>query len=145
GHLVRREVDGLGEPARKAGIARDEAMHLGWIARDDDDEPVAMIFHIFEQCFDGLAAEIAFPFGRGQAVGLIDEENAIERRSAYVERLHRGLTDIAADELASVGLEQMAFAKHAKRAIDIAERPRHDGFSDARRSGEYHVPAGHGD
>src|ERR1700737_4196876 len=28
GHLVRREVDGLGEPARKSGIARDEAMHL---------------------------------------------------------------------------------------------------------------------
>src|SRR5437588_9583827 len=62
GYLIGRKVDGLGEPARKPGIARDKAMHLGWIAGDDDDEAIAMISHVFEQCFDGIPAEIAFPF-----------------------------------------------------------------------------------
>src|SRR5205807_4121041 len=54
GHLIRREVDGLGEPACKPGIARDEAMHLGWIAGDDDDHAIAMILHVLEERLDGL-------------------------------------------------------------------------------------------
>ena len=104
-----------------------------------------MVFHIFEQRFDRLAAEIAFPFGRRQAVGFIDEQHAIERGSTYVERLHRGLTDIAADKLASVGLDQMTFAQHAEGTIDVTERAGHHGFSDARRTSENHMPACRGD
>src|SRR3982074_1501410 len=143
--VIGWKVDRLGEPARESRVARDEAMHFAGIAGNDDDQAIAIIFHVFEQRFDGFPTEIAFPFGGGQAVGFIDEQNAIECGSTYVERLHGGLTDITPDQLASVGLNQMAFAKHAQRTIDIAERACHDRLSNAGRTGENHMPAGRGD
>src|SRR5439155_21144615 len=103
-------VDSLGESAREARIAGNEAAHFVRIAGDNNDQAVAVILHKLEQRLDGLAPEITLPPSGGKAVGLVDEQNSIECRAPNVHCLHRGLADIAADELASVRFDQVAFA-----------------------------------
>ena len=43
--IVTREIDRFGEASGKARIGVDEAPHLVRIARDDDHDAVAVVFH----------------------------------------------------------------------------------------------------
>ena len=91
---------------------------------------------------DRLAAEVGTGTGgRGERIGFVDEQDAVERLLALVERLGSSLADIAGDETRAVGLDQMAFAQHVERAINLAERARDLGLAHAGRAGEHHVPA----
>ena len=126
------------------GFEDDEGLHLVGISGDDDDDAVAVVLHEFEQRVDRLAAEI--PAGAagsaGQRIGLVDEQNPIERGFAHVERLACAVCPTyPADEAGAVRLDQDALAQHVERAIDLAERARHLRLADARRSGKHHVAA----
>ena len=45
---------------------------------DNDDDVIAVIFHIFQNGVDGFMAEIVFTF-IGEGVGFIDKEDAAQR------------------------------------------------------------------
>ena len=106
--IVGRKLDGLAEAAAQAGIAVDEAAHFVAIAGDDHDDAVAIVFHELQQRIDRFLAEIvtvAVP--RGEAVGLVDEQDAVERLAAFVQCLGGGLPDIPGDQAGAVGLDDM--------------------------------------
>ena len=48
---------------------------------------------------------------------------------------------IAGHEPGAIGLDELAFAQDAERAVNFAERARDLRLADARRAGEHHVPA----
>ena len=81
---------------------------------------------------------------RCKAIGLVDEQNAVERLAAFVECLGRGLSDIAGDEPGAVGFDHMSFAQNLQPAADLADQARDLGLADAGRPGEHHVLAERG-
>src|ERR1700724_3766722 len=106
---IGRKLDRLGEAAGKTGIAPDEALHLIRVTRDNDDDAVAIVLHEFEQGINGLLAEIITRSGK--RIRFIDEQDAVERFPAFVERLGSGLADIARDETRAISLDQMTFSQ----------------------------------
>jgi hypothetical protein len=42
---------------RQSGVRSNEFFHFGGIDRDDDGEPVALVFHQLEECGDRFLAE----------------------------------------------------------------------------------------
>ena len=144
--IVGGEVDGLAEAAAQARIAVDEAAHLVAVAGDDHDDAVAIVLHEFQQRVDRFLAEVGTAAaGRGgEAIGLVDEQDAVERLAAFVERLGRGLPEIAGDEAGAVGLHKMSLAQNPQRPENLADHARDFGLADAGRAGEYHVLAERG-
>lgn len=95
----------------------------------------------------GLAAGVAISRARraGERVSLVDEQDAVQRLLAFVQRLWRRLPDVAGNQTRAVGLHQMSFPQHVQEAIDFAERARDLCLADAGRTGEHHVQAHGGD
>ena len=144
--VVAREIHGLAEAAAQARIAVDEAAHFVAVARDDDDDAVAIVLHEFQQGVDRFLAEVltaAFAAG-AQAVGLVDEQDAVERLAAFVERLWRGLPKISRDQAGAVRLHDVPLAQNPERCENFADQARHLGLADAGRSCEHHVLAERG-
>ena len=139
---VAREIDGLGETAGKSRIGVDEAPHLVGVTGDDHHDAVAVVLHEFQQRVDRLPAEIPARSRRArQRIGLVDEENSIERLVAFLQHLGRGLADETGHHVGALDLDQMADPQRPQRAIDVAERARDLGLADAGRPGEDHVQA----
>src|SRR5208282_6868142 len=114
------EQDGAGEAGAQTGIGVEEAAHLAGIAGDNDAEPVAMVLHQLEQGVDRLAAEVGAVMGGSEAVGLIDEEDAVEGGLDGVAGLDGGLADEAGDEQGAVDLDDMAGAQKAEADENLA-------------------------
>jgi hypothetical protein len=45
----------------QSGVRSNEFFHFGGIDRDDDGEPVALVFHQLEECGDRFLAEYVVP------------------------------------------------------------------------------------
>lgn len=75
---VVRELYLVREAAGKAAVGGQERLHLPGVARKDDHQLVAVVFHPLHQRVDGLKAE-AVLLAPVEAVGLVDEEDAAQR------------------------------------------------------------------
>ena len=118
------------------------------VAGDDHDDAVAIVLHEFQQRVDGFLAEVVTAAAcrrRRQAVGLVDEQHAVERLAASLERLRRGLPDISGDQAGAVGLDDVSLAHDLERRKNFADHARDLGLADAGRPGEHHVLADRGD
>src|SRR5208282_3442429 len=114
------EQDGAGEAGAQTGIGVEEAAHLAGIAGDNDAEPVAVVLHQLEQGVDRLAAEVGAVMGGSEAVGLVDEEDAVEGCLDGLAGLDGGLADEAGDEQGTVDFEDMAGAQKAEADENLA-------------------------
>jgi len=75
------EGDGAGEAGAQAGVAVQEAVYLPGVAGDDDAEPAAVVLHQLEQGIHRLPPKVVAATtrtGADEAVGLVDEQHAIE-------------------------------------------------------------------
>ena len=98
------EVDRVRNRLSRPGFWRDEDRHRAGVAGDDDDEVVAVVLHLLDEGVDRLLAVLV----AGQRVGLVDEEHAADGGLHDLGRLHRGLADVAGDELGAVDLDELA-------------------------------------
>ena len=121
--VVVGELDEARETGMQAGVGIDEMLHRFRIAGHDDDEPFAVVLHALQQRLDGLRAEVGLVLG--QAVGLVDEEDAVERGIDHGVRPRRGLADVFRDEAGAVALDQMALLQQPERAVDAAHETGH--------------------
>ena len=105
-----------------------------------------MVLHPLEQDLDRLGAEVHPAVLRGQRVGLVDEQDAVQRTPDHPVRLDGGRADVLPDQARTVHLDQMAFLQQTDRAVHLGQEPRHGGLSRARVSEEHQVlwppPAG---
>ena len=76
-----------------------------------------------------------------QRVGLVDEEDAVERAPDRAVGLDRGLADVLADERRSVDLDEVALLEQPHRAVHLGEQPRHRRLARARIAEEDEVLA----
>ena len=117
----------LVEARAQARIRVEEVLHPTRVARDDDDQLVAMVFHHLEERLDGLLPEVVRA-AAAQSVRLVNEEHAAERPRRCLFDLDGGLADVAGDQPGAVGLDQVAAAQHAERAVDLRDEARHRGL-----------------
>src|SRR5687768_17030769 len=106
----------------KTRVRADKSFHFVWVAGDDDDEPIAIVLHAFEERLDGFIAEILLGFG--EAVGFVDEEHAVESAVDDGVGARGSLADVFRDERGAVALDQVAFAQNAERFIDASHEAR---------------------
>jgi hypothetical protein len=64
----------------------------------------------------------------GERVGLVDEEDAVERLANHAIRLERGRADPLSDEPCAVDLDQVTAPEEAHRAVHLREEPRDRGL-----------------
>ena len=100
-------------------------MHQPRVARDDDDEPVAVVLHPLQQRLDRLRTEVLALVADGERIRLVDEEDAVERASDHAVGLDRRHPDVLADEPGAIDLDQMAAPQQPHRAVHLGEQPRH--------------------
>src|SRR5450432_3098482 len=74
-----------------------------------------------------------------QRIGLVDEQDAVERLAASVEGFGRGLSHIACYQPGTVGLYDLSFAQNLQRPEDLADHAGDLGLADAGRPRENHV------
>ena len=116
-------------------------MHFVGIARDNHHQIVAVILHQLNQRVDGLVAEVVLhPLAR-QRVGLVDKQNTAQRAVDHIRHLARRLADIARNQPAAVGFNQLPLAQKAELLIDFGDQPRHGRLARAGVAGEDHVEA----
>ena len=99
-----------------------------------------MVLHALEQRRDGLVTEVAPGTTTDEGVGLVDEQHAAEGPVDDFVDLGRGLPDVARDETAAVGLDEMPLRQHAERVQDPRQQPRHRGLAGARVPDDDEVP-----
>jgi len=66
-----------------------------------------IVLHPLEQRLDGLGAEVHPPVRRRERVGLVDEEDTIERATDRSVGLGGRVTDILPDEPGAIDLDQV--------------------------------------
>src|SRR5437763_13151116 len=125
--LVGRVV-GEGDLAREAraesGIRVEEAVHQLRVAGDDHDEPVAVVLHPLQQRLDRLGPEVLPLVAPVERVGLVDEEDAVERAADDAVGLERSRAHVLADEAGPVDLYQVAALRQADRPARLGKEPR---------------------
>ena len=107
----------------------DEIVHQFVVARDDDDEVLAVVLHRLQDRVDRLLAEVVFGFV-GERVRFVDEEESALRAFDDLRRLDRGLADVAGDETRTVDFDEVALREDAEGVVDA----RHDA-GDGRLTG----------
>jgi hypothetical protein len=140
GGRIAVEWNGLGEARGQAGVARQKFAHRVRIAGDDDDQPIPLVFHFFQQGVYRLSAEVVSRAAvLDQRVSFVDKKDTIQRIGNLLPGLQRRLPDEARDQSRPICLDQMAFLKHAEIAQDGAVKAGHRRFAGTGRPGEDHV------
>ena len=104
---VAGEGDPGAEPRGQARVAAHEPVHVVRVAREHDDQPVAVVLGPLEQRLDRLGA-VRVTAGVPvvvQRVGLVDEQDAAHRGVDELVRLDRGRPEVLADQVGAVGLD----------------------------------------
>ena len=70
-----------------------------------------------------------------QAVGLVDEQDAVQRRVNHRIRARPGLADVFSDQRGAVALDQVAFLQNSQRLVNPAHQPGDGRFARARVAG----------
>ena len=103
---------------------------------------MAVVLHPLEQRLDRLGAEVEALLGRGERVGLVDEEHAVEGAAHGPLGLDRGQADVLADETGAVDLDQVAATKEPHRVVHLGEEARDRRLAGARVAEEDEVLRG---
>ncbi len=88
------ERDLAGEPGAQSGVREQEGLHQPRVPGHDHDQAVAVVLHPLEQDLDRLGAEVHPAVLRGQRVGLVDEQDAVQRTPDHPVRLDGGRADV---------------------------------------------------
>src|SRR5829696_7899946 len=118
------EHDLAREARAQAGVRLEERPHQPRVARDDDDEPMAVVLHPLEQRLDRLVAEVEPLAVARERVRLVHEQDAVERSADHALGLDRRQADVLADEPRAVDLHQVAAAEQSHRAVHLRQQPR---------------------
>ena len=129
------ELDDRLEPAGEAGVLGDEHDHRVGVARDDDDEVVAVVLHLLDEGVDGLLAVLV----AGERVRLVDEQHPAVRLGAHLGGLDGGLAEVPGDQLGPVDLDELALGQQPERPVDPADHPGHGRLAGARVAHEDEV------
>ena len=90
-----------------------------------------MILHSLNQRLDSLAAKVvADDAFRGQPIGLVDEQHAIESSLDGLVGLVRSMANVLADQACPIDLDQVTFLQQPQRTVHLAKKP-----SDGRLAG----------
>src|SRR4051794_31923137 len=127
------------ESRAQARIRLEEAVHQSWVAGDDDDEPVAEVLHPLEQRLDRLRPEVEAAADRRERIGLVDEEDAVQRTADSAIGLDRGLTHVLADEPGTIDLDEMPALEETERAVHLREQACNCGLAGSRIAEEDEV------
>ena len=100
-----------------------------------------MVLHELDERVDRLQTEVVLA-APGEGVRLVDQQRAAECRFEDGAGAGGGLTDVAGDELGSIGLDEVALGDDVEGAEDLAEEPGDGGLAGARVAGEHEVVAG---
>ncbi len=141
GRQVTGELDPDGEPRGEARVRGQEALHLLLVSGQDDDQVVPVVLGALEQRLDGLVAEpVTLPVALvDQAVRLVDEQHAAERRVDELVRLDRGRAEVLADQVGPVRLHHGGRLQQPERVEDLGNDPGDRGLPGARRAEEDEV------
>ena len=140
GRVVAKR-DGPAETGGEAGIALQQALDGPRVAGQRHDEPLAVVFHAFEQGLDRLGAERVLAALGHQAVGLVDEQDPVQGLVDLLVRLRAGLARVFGHQPGTVGLHEVSLGKNAHGAEDAADDPGHGGLAGTRIAAKHHVQA----
>ena len=137
---VVREGQRLREAGLEAGVGAHELVHLGGVARRDDDEPVPAVLDQLHDGVDGLAPEVLVA-AADEGVRLVDEQHALVGAIEDLDHLGGGLADEAGDQAGPVGLDELAPLDDAEGPVDLRQQPGDGGLAGARVAREDQVSA----
>src|SRR5919112_6291782 len=141
--FVRRvvgEPDLASEPGAEAGVREQERLHQPGIAGHDHHQAMAVILHPLEQDLYRLGPEVQPAVAlRRQRVGLVDEQDAVERPADHAVGLDRGRTDVLPHQSGPVDLHQVALLQQADRPVHLGQEPRDRGLARAGVPQEHQV------
>ena len=82
------------------------------------------VLHSLQERLDGLRAEVevAVAAARSERVGLVDEEDAVERTPDCAVGLDRGLADVLADERSAVDPACSALLEQPHRSVHLGQQ-----------------------
>ena len=101
-----------------------------------------VVLHPLEQGLDRLGSEVQPLLGAGERVGLVDEEDTVERATDRAVRLDRRQADELADEPGAVDLDEVALPQEPHRAVHLREQARDGRLARARVPEEHEVLRG---
>jgi hypothetical protein len=104
---------------------------------------VPVVLHPLQERLDRLGAEVeaAVPASRRERVGLVDEQDAVERAPDRPVGLERRLADVAADQRGAVDLDEVSLVEQAHRSVHLGEQAGDGGLAGARIAEEDEVLA----
>jgi hypothetical protein len=92
---------------------------------------VAVVLHPLEQRLDRLRPEIVVRRLGRERVGLVDEEDAVERPPDHPLGLERRCPHVLADEPAAVDLDEMPAPQQPHRPVHLRQQPGDGGLTGA--------------
>ena len=109
-----------------------------WIAGNDYDKVITVIFHGFQKRVNGFLTKVAAT-SRRERVGLIDKQNPAQCLFNYVLRLDRRLPNLTANQSGAVDLHQLPLGENPHFMVDFCQQARDGGFTGSWITVEHQV------
>ena len=136
------EVDVVRDAGSHPRVRAEEGLHAVAVAREHDDEVLALGLHDLEQDLDRLLAVVALVLGAVEVVRLVDEEHAAAGALEHLAGLRRGVPDVLADEVVARDRDDLRLLDVAEAMEDLRHAQRDGGLAGAGVAGEAHVQRG---
>ena len=134
-----REVQMVRDARAHAGVGAEERLHPVLVAREDDDEVLALGLHDLQQDLDRLLPVVALVLRAVQVVGLVDEQHAALGALEHVARLGRRVADVLPDEVVARDGDDLRLVDVAEPVEDLGHLQRDGRLAGAGVAGERHV------
>ena len=105
------------EAGAQPGIAVQQLVDRSGIAGQDHDQPMAIVLHSLDQCLHGFVSIGVVLSAGDQAVGLVDEQDTVQRFIDFAIGLGGRLPGVFGDESRAIGFDQVP-------ALQQSERPK---------------------
>ena len=141
-HVEVGEVDVVRDARAHARVGGKEGLHAIAVARQDDDEVVALGLHDLQQDLDRLLAVVALVLGAVEVVGLVDEEHAAAGALEHLPGLRGRVADVLPDEVVARDGHDLGLRDVAQPMEDLGHAQRDGRLPRAGVAGEAHVQRG---
>ena len=121
------------------GLELEERLHPVLVAREDDDEVLALGLHDLQQDLDRLLPVVALVLGPVQVVGLVDEQHAALGALQHVAGLRGRVADVLADEVVTRDGDDLRLVDVAELVEDLGHLQRDGRLAGTGVAGERHV------
>mmetsp|Transcript_55678 Transcript_55678/g.113360 ORF Transcript_55678/g.113360 Transcript_55678/m.113360 type:complete len:375 (+) Transcript_55678:348-1472(+) len=105
------KAEGEGHAALEARVRVEEAIHLCFIARQDDYHVLALVFHLLDQGIHGFLPKAVLAIAH-QSIGFIDEEHSANGSSDGLFHLRSSLSQILRHHIHSGGFFEDQWKSH---------------------------------